>query len=337
MAWEGHILVRARPARPVPCVRGRLRLVSMEKNSRVYVAGQGGLVGRAICRKLADEGFSEIYGHTRRELDLEDRSALLSVFAEIKPAVVIDAAAMVGGIGLNSVRPFDFLQRNLSIQLNLMDASHISGVERFVFLSSSCAYPREARQPLKTADLFSGPLESTNRGYAMAKTAGIVQVQSYRQQHNRPWISLIPTNLYGPYDNFDLGKAHVVPAMMRKLHDAQNHGKKFVEFWGSGQPLRELMFVDDLASAVLFCLEKYDSDEPLNLGVNDEISMVRLAELLSEIVGYEGEIRWDSSKPDGMARKKLDTEPLTALGWRSEWELLRGLEETYSWYQASLS
>lgn len=308
----------------------------MEKNTRVYVAGQGGLVGRAICRKLVDEGFSQIYGHTRRELDLEDRSALLSVFAEIKPAVVIDAAAMVGGIGLNSARQFDFLQRNLSIQLNLMDASHITGVERFVFLSSSCAYPRDAPQPFKTADLFSGPLESTNRGYAMAKTAGVVQVQSYRHQHNRPWISLIPTNLYGPYDNFDLGRAHVVPAMLRKFHEAQNHGKKLVEFRGSGKPLRELMFVDDLASAVLFCLEKYDSGEPLNIGVNDEVSMVRLAEMISEIVGYEGEIRWDSSKPDGMPRKKLDTEPLTALGWKSEWELLRGLEETYSWYQASL-
>ena len=271
----------------------------------IVVAGSTGLVGSAIFELLKERG-EDVVGINSKVVNLLDRDATFSFIADIKPEVVIDAAAIVGGIGSNNRFPVDFLSKNLQIQTNLMDAAHASNVERFVFLGSSCIYPRDSQQPIKEEYLMTGKLESTNSAYAVAKIAGIELITSYRKQFGRRWISLMPTNMYGPRDNFDLETCHVLPAFINRFVSAKKSGAKEVLLWGTGAPKREFLHSRDLASAVLFAVEKYDSDLHLNVGVGADISIKDLAEMVSAIAGFEGAIAWDHSKPDGTPRKMLD-------------------------------
>lgn len=306
------------------------------KQQRIYVAGHGGLAGSAIWRHLIQNGYTNLAGFSSRELDLTDREATLSAFRELQPRVVIDAAALVGGISANLRSPVDFLNTNLKIQLNLMEAAFEVGTRQFVFLGSSCIYPKLARQPILESELFQGSLEESNIGYAVAKIAGVVQIQSYRRQHELPWISLMPTNLYGPGDNFDPESSHVLAALIRKFHEAKVKGIPAVEVWGTGSALREFMHSEDLASATEFLLQHFDDDEPINVGSGDEVSIRDLAYLVREIVEYEGEVVFDTSKPDGTPRKKLDSSKLHRLGWQSKWRLPDGIAQTYSWFRKNV-
>lgn len=298
----------------------------------VYVAGHNGLVGSGIVRALEAAGVGEVIGWRSSEVDLRDRDAAHDAITTARPDVVIDAAARVGGIMANSTYPVDFLKDNLLIQTNVMDAAHANDVDRLLFLGSSCIYPRHASQPIRESSLMTGPLEPTNQAYAMAKISGIFYIEAHRVQYGRHWISAMPTNLYGPQDNFDLETSHVLPAFIRRFHEAKVSGAPTVTVWGTGAPRREFLHVDDLAQAALLLLQSYDSAETINVGWGDDLPIRELAETVSSVVGYEGEIVWDTSKPDGMPRKLLDTSRINALGWKPTIPLREGVASTYAWY-----
>ena len=304
----------------------------MKKTDTIYVAGHRGLAGSAIWRHLESEGFSNLVGFSSSELDLTHRPAVLEMMARITPDVVIDAAAKVGGIHANDTYPAEFLSDNLQIQLNVMDAAHQAGVARLLFLGSSCIYPKFAEQPIKESSLLTGALEETNSAYGIAKIAGILQVQAMRKQYGHRWISAMPTNLYGPNDNYHPENSHVLAAFIRRFHEAKMSGAESVTIWGTGSPLREFMHVSDLASAVVFLLEHYDDPETINVGSGQEISISDLANLIAEIVGFDGSINHDLSQPDGTPRKMLDSSRLHALGWKPRWELREGIANAYEWF-----
>lgn len=300
----------------------------------VYVAGHRGLVGGGIARALEAQGRSWI-GRTRAELDLTDRRAVFDFVGEAKPAAVVIAAAKVGGIAANSAFPVEFLGENLQIQTNLLDAAHAADVERVVFLGSSCIYPKFAPQPIHEDSLLTGPLEPTNDAYAIAKIAGIRLVDAYRSEYGRHWISAMPTNLYGPGDNFDLETSHVLPALLHRFHDAVEQGSESVTLWGDGSALREFLHVDDMAAATVFLMDTYDEPGPINVGYGSDVSIRELAELVARITGFTGEIAWDTSKPNGTPRKILDSERIHALGWKPTIDLESGIRSTYEWYLQS--
>jgi GDP-L-fucose synthase len=300
----------------------------------IYVAGHRGLVGGGIARALESHGRPWI-GRTRSELDLTDRPAVFDFVAAEKPSAVVIAAAKVGGIAANSAFPVEFLAENLQIQTNLLDAAHAADVERVVFLGSSCIYPKFAPQPIREDSLLTGPLEPTNDAYAIAKIAGIRLVDAYRSQYGRHWISAMPTNLYGPGDNFDLETSHVLPALLHRFHDAVQTGAPSVTLWGDGSALREFLHVDDMAAATVFLLDRYDEPGPINVGFGSDVSIRDLATLVAEVTGFTGEILWDTSKPNGTPRKILDSERIHALGWKPTIDLASGVRSTYEWYLAS--
>jgi GDP-L-fucose synthase len=306
-------------------------------DAKVYVAGHNGLVGSAIVRALEAAGVGEVIGWRSSELDLRDREATMAAIAEARPDVVIDAAAKVGGIMANSTYPVEFLKDNILIQTNIMDAAHAIDVDRLLFLGSSCIYPRHATQPIRESSLMTGPLEPTNQAYAMAKISGIYYIEAHREQYGRHWISAMPTNLYGPKDNFDLQSSHVLPAFIRRFHEAKVSGAPTVTVWGTGAPRREFLHVDDLAQACLMLLDNYDSPETINVGWGEDLPIRELAETVADVVGFEGEIEWDTSKPDGMPRKLLDTSRINALGWKPTITLREGLTSTYDWYVTNVA
>ena len=298
------------------------------------VAGHTGLVGSAVYEQICNLGH-EVVGLNSKVVDLLDRKATLDFVRTIKPRIVIDAAAIVGGISANDKYPVDFLSKNLQIQVNLMDACHVSGVERFVFLGSSCIYPRECAQPIKEEYLMTGHLEATNSAYAVAKIAGIELIRSYRKQYGRRWISLMPTNIYGPRDNFNLESSHVLPALINRYVTAKRAGSSDVTLWGTGSAMREFLHSSDLASAVLLACEKYDSDSHLNIGTGEDLSIKELASRVSKLSGFTGQTKWDSSKPDGTPRKVLDVSRLKALGWQPKVSLDDGIKETIQYFEAN--
>jgi len=305
--------------------------MKITKESKIYIAGHRGMVGSAIKRKLEERGYSDLVYRTSSELDLTNQADTSEFIDSEKPDVVIIAAARVGGILANDRYPYPFLYDNLQIQNNLINASHQNDVEKVIFLGSSCIYPKLAPQPLKEEYLLTGPLEPTNQWYAVAKIAGVKMVEALRKQYDRNYVSLMPTNLYGPRDNFDLETSHVLPAMIRKFHDAKEAGNKPVTLWGSGTPMREFLYVEDVADAVLFTMEN-DLDETFyNVGTGKDITIRELAETIQEITGHEGEIQWDSSKPDGTPRKLMDVSKMKSQGWTYETELKEGIRKTYRW------
>jgi GDP-L-fucose synthase len=308
----------------------------LDRSSRIYVAGHRGLVGSAIWRHLASEGFSDLVGARSSELDLRNRAAVFDFLRDTRPDVVIDAAAHVGGIHANDTYPANFLSDNLQIQVNLMDAANDVDVDRLLFLGSSCIYPKFAEQPIKESSLLTGELEPTNDAYAIAKIAGIMQVQASRKQYGRHWISAMPTNLYGPGDNFHPENSHVLPALMRRIHAAKEGGDSEVVIWGTGTPRREFLYVEDLARACLFLLENYDNGETINVGVGEDIPIHDLAVAIANTVGYEGDLVQDSTKPDGTPRKLLDVSRLDQLGWHATTSLHDGIARTYDWYLENL-
>jgi GDP-L-fucose synthase len=304
----------------------------MDRLSRIYVAGHHGLVGSAICRRLKRDGYDNLIVRDRSQLDLTNQPAVESFFASEKPEYVFLAAAKVGGILANSTYPVDFLRDNLIIELNVMDAAYRHGVKKLESLGSSCIYPKLAPQPIKEEYLLTSPLEPTNEWYAIAKIAGVKLAQAYRQQYGFHVISLMPTNLYGPGDHFDLQASHVLPALMRKAHEARVNGTPEMVVWGSGTPRREFMHVDDMADAALFLMLHYDDANIINVGVGADLSIRELAELLCRVVGYDGRLVFDSSKPDGTPQKLLDVSRLRALGWQARIGLEQGIIETYQWF-----
>lgn len=307
----------------------------MNRSDIIYVAGHTGLVGSAICRRLETEGFQNVVVRGRDELDLRDGRATRDFLAEARPRYVFDAAAKVGGILANDTYPAEFLQDNLQIQTNLIQAAHSSGVRKFLFLGSSCIYPKHCAQPMKEEYILTGPLEPTNQWYAIAKIAGIKMCEAYRKQYGFNAISLMPTNLYGPRDNFDLETSHVLPALIRKFQEAKEESINTVVLWGTGRPKREFMHVDDFARAAVFLMQQYDSPEIINVGVGQDISVAELARLIAEVVGFEGNLGYDTSKPDGVPRKLLDVSRLAALGWEPEWPLREGIIHTHRWFLAN--
>jgi GDP-L-fucose synthase len=305
---------------------------SLNPESKIYIAGHKGLVGSAIWRNLESKGFNQLLGWGSAELDLRDSKLTMDAIVEEKPDVVIMAAAKVGGIIANSTHPVEFLNENIQIQTNIFEAAHAAKVPQLLFLGSSCIYPKYAEQPIQESSLLTGQLEESNNAYAIAKIAGVLQVQSYRKQYGHRWISAMPTNLYGPHDNFDLTSSHVLPALIRKFHEAKVAGSPSVTLWGSGTPLREFLHTDDLANACTYLLENYDDDAPINVGWGQDISIAELGLMIAQIVGFEGQIHWDSSKPDGTPRKLLDTTKINSLGWEPSISLRDGIESTYRWY-----
>jgi GDP-L-fucose synthase len=301
--------------------------------SRIYVAGHRGLVGSAVVRALQQKSYTNLVLRTHHELDLTDQSEVRRFFTAERPEAVIMAAARVGGIYANSSRPALFIRDNLLIQDNVIDAAHRSGVAKFVFLGSSCIYPKLAPQPIKEEYLLTGPLEPTNEWYAIAKIAGVKMCQAYRREFGFNAISLMPTNLYGPGDNFDLMNSHVLPALIRRFHEAKSCGDESVTVWGSGTPRREFLHVDDLADAVLYLLQGYDAEPIVNIGWGEDTTILELAGLVLSAVGYAGRLVFDSSKPDGAPRKLLDVSRLTSLGWRPQITLKDGIEQTYAWFK----
>lgn len=298
----------------------------------IYIAGHNGMVGSAITRYVEKSTEYKWFGARKSEVDLTDKAAVFKYVGDQKPDTMIIAAAKVGGILANNDFPVDFLSENLSIQLNLINAAHAHGVQNVLFLGSSCIYPKLSQQPIKEEYLLTGALEPTNEPYAIAKIAGVKLIQAYRKQYGYDWISAMPTNLYGPKDNFDLISSHVLPAMIRKFHDAKISNAKTVKLWGSGTPKREFLHVDDLAAASIHLLEHFDSGIAINVGTGTDVTIKELAELIQKIVGFNGEIVWDSTKPDGTPRKLLDTSLISSTGWKPEIELIRGIQETYMWY-----
>lgn len=302
---------------------------------KIYVAGHRGLVGSAIIRAIEEQGKHTWIGQTRTELDLLDRKAVFEFLANEKPDAVVIAAAKVGGIHANDTYPVEFLSENLQIETNLMDAAHAAGTPRLLFLGSSCVYPKLAQQPIKEEYLLTGELEKTNEAYALAKISGLKLAHAYRKQYGHKWISAMPTNMYGPGDNFDLENSHVLPALIRKFHDAKTESKASVTLWGTGSPKREFLHSDDLGRACLFLLENYDDDIAINVGVGEDLPIKELAELIQTTVGFNGEIEWDSSKPDGTPRKLLDVSRITALGWKPQISLEEGISSTYEWFKSN--
>ena len=302
-----------------------MALFDLDRTAPFYVAGHRGMVGSAIFRHLEANGFTNVFGRTSSELDLRDRAAVFAFFAATKPKYVVLAAAKVGGILANDTYPADFLSENLQIQVNVMDAALEYDVERLLFMGSSCIYPKFAPQPIREDSLMTGHLESTNDAYAVAKIAGITQVQAIRRQHNKKWISAMPTNLYGSGDNYFEKGSHVLPAMIRRYETARLEGQEEIINWGSGQPMREFLYVDDLAEASLFLLENYDGASQVNVGVGEDLTIKELAETVAEEVGYLGATKWDTSKPDGTPRKLLDVSMINNLGWKAKTSLREGI------------
>jgi GDP-L-fucose synthase len=309
---------------------------SLDRGSPTFVAGHRGLVGGAVLAHFQDAGFTSLITRTSAELDLRDAEAVDAFFATERPATVVMAAAKVGGILANSTYPADFISDNLRIQVNVLDSAARHGTGRLLFLGSSCIYPKFAPQPIREDSLLTGPLEQTNDAYAIAKIAGVVQVQALRRQHDLPYISAMPTNLYGPGDNFHPTHSHVLPGLIRRFHEAKVDGIPSVTVWGTGTPRREFLHVADLARACLFLLENYDAPEPINVGVGEDLSIRELAELVAEVVGYTGTLDFDTTKPDGTPRKLLDVGRIHDLGWRAEIGLREGLEQTYEWYRQKI-
>lgn len=307
----------------------------MNRQSRIFVAGHGGLVGSAIVRNLRDAGHENLITRTREELDLADPAAVGAFFERERPEYVFMAAAKVGGILANSTYPVEFLRDNLLVELNVVEAAHRSGVGKLLFLGSSCIYPKFAPQPMKEEYLLTGELEPTNEWYAIAKIAGIKLCQAYRKQHGDDFISVMPTNLYGPGDNFDPETSHVLPALIRKFHEAKEQGHDSVGVWGTGTPRREFLYVDDLAEACVFLMNEYSGSDIVNVGVGEDLSIGELARLIAEVVGYGGEISYDPTKPDGTPRKLLDVGRIQALGWRATTPLKEGVKKTYDQFLAS--
>ena len=299
---------------------------------RIYVAGHGGLVGSAIVRAIEAEGKHSWVGRTRTELDLLDRKAVFEFLTKEKPDAVVIAAAKVGGIHANDTFPVEFLSENLQIETNLMDAAHAAQIDILLFLGSSCVYPKKAQQPIKEEYLLTGELEKTNEAYALAKISGLKLAQAYRKQYGHSWISAMPTNMYGPGDNYDLENSHVLPAMIRKFHDAKSQGQASVTLWGTGSPMREFLHSDDLGRACLYLLENYDDEVAINVGTGKDITIKELAELIKDVVGFDGSIEWDSSKPDGTPRKLLDVSRIKSLGWEPMFTLKQGIESTFQSY-----
>jgi len=306
----------------------------LDRASKFYIAGHRGMVGSAIWRQAERQGFVNLVGRTSSELDLRDRRAVFEFFATEKPRYVVLAAAKVGGIMANDTFPADFLSENLQIQVNVMDAALEHGVERLLFMGSSCIYPKFAAQPITEDSLMTGHLESTNDAYAVAKIAGIMQVQSIRKQHGKSWISAMPTNLYGPGDNYSEQGSHVLPAIIRRFETARAKNAPSVTNWGSGSPKREFLYSDDLAEASLFLMENYDGPAQVNVGVGEDISIKELAELVAEEVGYQGEILWDATKPDGTPRKLLDVSTINTLGWKAKTTLRDGVRLAIADYRS---
>jgi GDP-L-fucose synthase len=309
----------------------------LTEDTKIYVAGHRGLVGSALWRAFQHRGNANLIGATSAEVDLRDRDATMTFVGKQRPEVMVIAAAKVGGILANDSYPAEFLSDNLRIQVNLMDAAHEYGVQRLLFLGSSCIYPKFAAQPIAESSLLTGALEPTNDAYAIAKITGILQVQSMRKQYGLPYISAMPTNLYGPGDNFDAAASHVMPALIRKFHDAKQSGDAEVTIWGTGTPQREFLHVDDLAAALIFLLEHYDSPDTINVGTGVDVTIRELAEIIAETVGWEGRLRFDPSKPDGTPRKLLDVSRLRDLGWQAGIGLEDGVRSTYDWYVSNLA
>ncbi len=305
----------------------------MDKNSKIFVAGHRGLVGSAIVRALKKEGFNNLILKTRDELDLSNQQAVAIFFEKEKPEYVFLAAAKVGGIMANKTYPAEFIYQNLAIETNIINSSHLNGVKKLLFLGSSCIYPRLCPQPIKEEYLLIGELEPTNKAYALAKIAGIIMCQSYREQYGDNFISLMPTNLYGTGDNFDLQNSHVLPAMIRKFHEAKQRNETSVTLWGTGTVMREFLHVDDLAAACLFLMENYNESGVVNIGTGEDVTIKELAEMIQNVVGFTGAIHWDTSKPDGTPRKLLDVSRLHNLGWKHSISLNGGLASTYEWYK----
>jgi GDP-L-fucose synthase len=304
----------------------------MEKADSIFVAGHRGMVGSAVVRRLQRSGFSNILTRPRAELDLLDRQAVRAFFEKERPAIVVDAAAKVGGIVANSEQPVEFLLQNLTIQNNVIEAAADFGAQKLLLLGSSCIYPKFAPQPIPESALLTGALEPTNQAYALAKIAGIELCQAYAREYGKLFLSAMPTNLYGPHDNFDLHTSHVIPALIRKVHEAMARGESSVVVWGTGNPRREFLHVDDLADACLFLLERYNSPEIINVGCGEDVTIRELAETVCEVLGFRGHLAFDTSKPDGTPRKLLDVTRLFGLGWRPKIPLPDGIRDTYRWY-----
>jgi len=304
----------------------------MEKNAKIYVAGHRGLVGSAIVRRLLKDGYTNLVTRTSKELDLREQAAVREFFAAEKPDYVLLAAARVGGILANATYPADFIYQNLMIEANVIESSRVNGVKKLLCLGSTCIYPRMAPQPLREEYLLTGPLESTNEWYAVAKIAGIKLCQAYQRQYGCKFISAMPTNLYGPEDNFDLETSHVMPALIRKFHDAWVNRQPMVTVWGTGKPLREFLHVDDCADACLHLMQHYDGEDIVNIGVGTDLSIGELASLVKKVVGYQGEIVYDTGKPDGTPRKLVDVSRITGLGWQARIPLAEGVASTYRWF-----
>ncbi|KAA0098240.1 GDP-L-fucose synthase [Mycolicibacterium sp. P1-18] len=309
----------------------------LDRAAPTFVAGHRGMVGSAIHRRLEREGFSNLHVRPRSELDLTDRQSTFAFFEEVRPTVVVLAAARVGGILANSSQPVDFLSENLQIQVNVLDAALHTRVDRLLFLGSSCIYPKFAPQPISEDALLTGTLEPTNDAYAIAKIAGILQIQAVRRQYGLPWISAMPTNLYGPGDNFSATSSHVLPALIRRYDEARAEGAPMVTNWGSGSPRREFLHVDDLADACLHLLEHFDGPRQVNVGTGEDQTIAEIAEMVSEAIGYTGRTEWDSSKPDGTPRKLLDVSTLRNSGWEPTISLRDGIRDTVSWYRSNQS
>ncbi|WP_406636651.1 GDP-L-fucose synthase family protein [Pseudarthrobacter quantipunctorum] len=308
----------------------------LDRSAPFYVAGHRGLVGSAIWRNLEAEGFTNLVGRASSDLDLKDRDAVFSFFSLVQPRYVVLAAAKVGGILANNTYPVDFLSENLRIQVNVLDAAREFGVERLLFLGSSCIYPKFAEQPIREDSLLTGHLEPTNDAYAIAKIAGIMHIQAVRRQYGLPWISAMPTNLYGPGDNFSPEGSHVLPALIRRYDEAARAGTQVVTNWGSGTPRREFLHVDDMAAACLHLMEHYDGPSQVNVGTGKDVTIRELASLVADAVGYSGEILWDTSKPDGTPRKLLDVSKLAEAGWSASIGLEEGIKSTVAWYRDNL-
>jgi GDP-L-fucose synthase len=303
----------------------------ISKTTKIYIAGHKGMVGSAVMRALKQKGYTNLLGKTSTELDLRNQQAVINFYASEKPDVVIDAAAKVGGILPNNDYPYQFLMENMQIQNNLVDGALNVGIEKFIFLGSSCIYPKFAPQPLKEEYLLTNSLEPTNEWYALAKITGVKACQAIRKQFNKDYVSLMPTNLYGYFDNFDLETSHVLPAMLRKFHEAKLNNTA-VKLWGSGTPMREFLFVDDMAEAVVFALENKLPEYLYNIGSGKDITIKELAETIQKVTGHQGEIIWDTKKPDGTPRKLMDVSKMATLGWEYSTELKEGIEKTYSWF-----
>ena len=308
----------------------------MTKETKIYIAGHKGMVGSAVWRALKMNGYENLLGKTSSELDLRNQQAVNDFYIQEQPEVVIDAAAKVGGILANNDFPYQFLMENMQIQNNLIDGAYNAGIEKFIFLGSSCVYPKLAPQPLKEEYLLTGSLELTNEWYAIAKIAGIKACQAIKKQYNKDYVSLMPTNLYGYFDNFDLKSSHVLPAMLRKFHEAKINNHSEVLLWGSGTPMREFLFVDDMAKAVVYVLENNLPEYIYNIGTGKDISINELAKIIQEVTGHQGEIIWDSEKPDGTPKKLMDVSKIKLMGWEYSTELKDGIEQTYQWFQENI-